>query len=98
MSHKFKVGDKARVRFSYFFPELKGSELTITEQLRPRRNHRTNKKWLGIGTDLICPDGTRFTPDPEQLEPIIDEKASRREIDQVVPWSDMPWKPVGVTA
>jgi hypothetical protein len=95
----FRVGQRVRIKRSYAWPELNGTQGTMV----PRPNGVTNLGHIS-DTGLSCaPDawgskfhptevnefgGTvSFEPDAEQLEPIVDDGR------QVITWDACCWQP-----
>jgi hypothetical protein len=104
MSAHIKIGGRYRVRWSTGFPELTGKVVVVvavqTGKLLGYTGNRTfceveynGKKVLREATPQERAEGggamIRFTPMPEQLEPIIDDGR------KVIAWEDCLWSPTG---
>ena len=96
MSAHIKIGGRYRVRWSTGFPELVGKVVVVvavdTGKLLGYTGIKTFCEVEYNGKNVLR-DATpkeravRFTPMPEQLEPIIDDGR------KVVAWSECLWNP-----
>lgn len=104
MSAHIKIGGRYRVRWSIGFPELTGKVVVVvsvqTGKVLPYTGIKTfcevecnGKRIQRETTPQERAEGggtmTRFTPMPEQLEPIVDDGR------KVVAWEDCLWSPTG---
>jgi hypothetical protein len=88
MSKAFKIGERAIVVKSLYFPEVIGREITVAGPLELHRNSEGDS-WFGYSTDYER-DGAKFCPRPHYLKkktdldgPMVHDFAKKGSWDKV---------------